>query len=593
KGVVFMGIAGEDGGSALADIIVGNVCPSGKLAFTIAERYEDYPSARDFSFDKDNPLTYESYGLDPKENGSTGFDKSPVAVYREGIYTGYRYFDAFGVKPLFPFGYGLSYTEFSIRHIKTEKSKGILSVIVEVTNIGSTAGYETVQIYVYPKNTASEQPLKKLWGFEKTKLLAAGEGETLKIALPLRELAVYEEERAAWVIEKGVYLLNIGGNIKVTEDISVEQCENRLSLKQSNRERISFLRHKSERADVPSCEITVSKEDISTDYAAFSETAFDFSKFKLKELAALCVGYGPGIPFSAFCKEEFPNTLYDENGCPLAKNDRPAGRLGYVSPAIPKYGIHSAHYSDGPAGVGKTVFPCEMLIACSFDRKLWYRFGNAVGKECEERGVDIWLAPAVNLHRNPLCGRNFEYFSEDPLLTGICAAEIINGLQKNHPVLACPKHFAANEQETYRRGSAKSNYDAVDSVLEERVLREIYLKPFEMSVKNANIACIMTSFNKINGILSAGNSDLCTRILRKEWGFRGAVVSDWGDMDTVVDGAEAVKAGNDIVMPGGPPVIEQILKGLENGRLVRSDLERAVSHLLVMLKRLEKYEKTE
>lgn len=602
KSVIFMGLAGDEGCGALADILVGNVCPSGRLAFTVAEHYEDYPAAKDFSYDKNNPLTYENYGLSAVENGSVGFCKSPVTVYREGVYTGYRFFDTFDVTPLFPFGHGLSYSRFSLKHTRTEKIANTLLVTICVTNIGKVSGREVVQIYSAPKNTRREQPLKKLWGFEKTRLLAAGESENITIELPLKELAVYEEDRAAWVIEKGVYLIELGNSsrnteniemIAVNEDILIRQCENRLGLKECNREKIHFLRHKSEEIVFPQCEIIIKKEDIETAGVVFSETPFDFSKFSTEELAALCVGYGPGVPFSAFCKDKLPNTICGKSCHDLTENDHPFGRLGYVSPAIPKHGIHSVHYADGPAGVGKTVFPCEMLLSCSFDRKLWYRFGEAVGKECEEMGIDIWLAPAVNLHRNPLCGRNFEYFSEDPLLTGICAAETAKGIQENHNVLICPKHFAANEQETYRRGSAKLNYDAADSIIEERTLREIYLKPFEILVQNAHVACIMTSFNKINGTFAAGSKDLCTHILREEWSFCGAVVSDWGDMDTVVDGAEAVRAGNDVVMPGGPPVIKQILKGAEVGRLRREDLETAVSHMLIMLKRLEKLKKME
>ena len=598
KSVIFMGIAGEDGSSAIADILVGKISPSGKLAFTIAEHYEDYPSSKDFSFDKNDPLTYESYGLSAKENGSVGFDKSPVTVYREGIYTGYRYFDTFNVQPLFPFGHGLSYTSFSLEHKKVEKKTALLSVTVRVTNIGKTFGREVIQLYAAPKNPRIEQPAKKLWGFEKTKLLVPKESEEITIELPLRELAVYEEDSAAWIIQKDVYLIELGsssqnteniGGIAVKEDILLKKCVNRLGLRECNRGKIRFLRHIPEGFISPGFENVLKKEDIGRESTMLSEECCDFFDFSTEELAALCVGYGPGVPFSAFCKDNLPNTVCGKDGSDLTESDHPTGRLGYVSPAMPKRGIHSISYADGPAGVGETIWPSEMLLACSFDRELWYRFGDMAGKECEEKGIDVWLAPAVNLHRNPLCGRNFEYFSEDPLLTGICAVEIARGLQENHSVLVCPKHFAANEQETYRRGSAKLNYDAADSIMEERVLHEIYLKPFEMLVKNVKIACIMTSFNKINGTFSAGSRDLCTHILREDWGFHGAVVSDWGDMDTVADGADAIKAGNDIVMPGGPPVIKQILNGCESEKLRREDLETAVLHLLVMLKRLDKF----
>ncbi len=192
----------------------------------------------------------------------------------------------------------------------------------------------------------------------------------------------------------------------------------------------------------------------------------------------------------------------------------------------------------------------------------------------------------MNLHRHPLGGRNFEYFSEDPYLTGVCACEITRGVQENHPVLVCPKHFAANEQETFRRGSGSRHYDAADSIITERAVRELYLKPFEMLVKEGDIACLMTSFNKINGVFAGGSADLCTHILKEEWGYQGAVVTDWGDMDIVVDGADAVAAGNDIVMPGGPPVIAQILQGYEDGRVSLEQLENAVCRLLYMTEKI-------
>ena len=229
-----------------------------------------------------------------------------------------------------------------------------------------------------------------------------------------------------------------------------------------------------------------------------------------------------------------------------------------------------------------TCFPTAATIANSWNQDLGEEIGQALGEEAASMDVNILLGPGLNIKRSPLCGRNFEYFSEDPYLTGICACEITKGVQENHPVLVCPKHFAVNEQETFRRGSSRKNYDAVDSILTERTAREIYLKPFEMLVRDAKVACIMTSFNKINGIFAGANKDLCTHILREEWGFEGAVVTDWGDMDIVTDGADAVAAGNDIVMPGGPPVIAQILKGVQEKRVTRRELENAVSHLLDM-----------
>lgn len=630
KSLLFIGIPGEEGASALAGILTGEINPSGKLAVTIAEHYEDYPSADHFSWDKEhleNILDYESYGLSSEENGSTGFTKSPVTVYWEDIYTGYRYFDTFGKQVLYPFGYGLSYTAFAISDALVKKQNGGILVTADVKNIGEMSGKEVIQIYlskVYPAEGV-ERPYQELKGFEKTSDLAPGEKEQVKIWIPWRELAVYDEERAAWVIESGDYLLKMGnssrdtfvkGLICVEKTILAEQCTNCLNITECNNGKIEFLTQKENDAEMASVlNITEQNKDVSGQNIIFvtpedvhdvqenrkcgketiskAETTVserekerNLAELSIKELAALCVGYGPGTPFAAVGDRSDPSTIFDDEGKPMTTNSHPTGYPGYVSPAIEEKGIKSVFYKDGPAGIGGVAWPTEMLIACSFDKKLWQMFGDAVGKECEEQQVNVWLAPAVNLHRNPLCGRNFEYFSEDPYLTGVCACEITKGVQNSRPVIVCPKHFAANEQETFRRGNAGKNVDAVDSILTERALREQYLKPFEMLVKDAGIACIMTSFNKINGSFSGGSHDLCTHILREEWGFEGAVVTDWGDMDMVVDGADAVAAGNDIVMPGGPPVIRQILKGYEEGRVTREELEQAVRHLLIMIKRI-------
>lgn len=630
KSLLFIGIPGEEGASALAGILTGEINPSGKLAVTIAEHYEDYPSADHFSWDKEhleNILDYESYGLSSEENGSTGFTKSPVTVYWEDIYTGYRYFDTFGKQVLYPFGYGLSYTAFAISDALVKKQNGGILVTADVKNIGEMSGKEVIQIYlskVYPAEGV-ERPYQELKGFEKTSDLAPGEKEQVKIWIPWRELAVYDEERAAWVIESGDYLLKMGnssrdtfvkGLICVEKTILAEQCTNCLNITECNNGKIEFLTQKENDAEMASVlNITEQNKDVSGQNIIFvtpedvhdvqenrkcgketiskAETTVserekerNLAELSIKELAALCVGYGPGTPFAAVGDRSDPSTIFDDEGKPMTTNSHPTGYPGYVSPAIEEKGIKSVFYKDGPAGIGGVAWPTEMLIACSFNKKLWQMFGDAVGKECEEQQVNVWLAPAVNLHRNPLCGRNFEYFSEDPYLTGVCACEITKGVQNSRPVIVCPKHFAANEQETFRRGNAGKNVDAVDSILTERALREQYLKPFEMLVKDAGIACIMTSFNKINGSFSGGSHDLCTHILREEWGFEGAVVTDWGDMDMVVDGADAVAAGNDIVMPGGPPVIRQILKGYEEGRVTREELEQAVRHLLIMIKRI-------
>lgn len=637
KGLIFLGIPGEEGAAALAEILTGQVSPSGKMAVTVAEHYEDYPSAKYFSWDKehlDQIADYETYGLSAEENGSRGFAKSPVTLYWEDIYAGYRYFDTFGKPVLYPFGFGLTYTSFEISASGLKKTADGIEITARVKNTGDRAGKEVVQIYLSlwgqvnkdGQTSTIERPYQELKGFEKTSLLAPGRTETLRILIPWRELAVYDENQAAWVIDEGAYVLRMGnssgntspaGTICADERILVEQCGNRLEILECNRGKLEFLTQKKHRAETQEaadihgmngksvlhvtsediCEksegIRDQKENSADEEMQLPETKGreSLSDLSIEELAALCVGYGPGTPFAAVGDRSDPSTIFDADGNPLTINSHPTGYPGYVSPAIERKGIESVFYKDGPAGTGGIAWPTEMLIACAFDRKVWRMFGDAAGAECEEQQVNVWLAPAVNLHRNPLCGRNFEYFSEDPYLTGICACEIAKGVKEGRPVIVCPKHFAVNEQETFRRGNAGKKVDAVDSILTERSARELYLKPFEMLVREAHIACIMTSFNKINGVFAGGSKDLCTNILREEWGFDGAVVTDWGDMDIVVDGADAVAAGNDIVMPGGPPVICQILKGYEEGRVTREEMETAAGHLLCMIRRIHGKEK--
>lgn len=593
KSILFAGIPGEEGASALAEILTGAVSPSGKLAFTVAKEYGDYPSADCFTWNKENEKelrTYETYGLSAAENGSVGFAKSPVTFYREDIYSGYRYFDTFSVEPLYAFGHGLSYTDFALECTGAEKKESGVEVTVRVRNTGATAGREVVQLYVAG---AGNRPYQELKGFEKTGLLQPQEQQELKITVSFDAFSRYDEARAAYVIVPGTYAIRFGNSSRSTEiaaavefaeEIVVEQCSNRLGIKPCNRDKLSLLTAPENAPAVQdaSTVIPVSASDVAAKKrkARPEKNREKVRALSTEQLAALLVGYGPGTPFAALGDGSDPETIFDESGNPVTTNSHPTGHNGYVSPAIESEGITSIFYKDGPAGIGEVAWPTQMLVACAFDREIWYAFGNAVGAECEKQQVDVWLAPAVNLQRHPLGGRNFEYFSEDPYLTGICACEITRGVQENHPVIVCPKHFAVNEQETFRRGSGKKQYDAVDSIISERAARELYLKPFEMLVRDAGVLCMMTSFNKINGTFAAGNADLCTHILRDEWGYEGFVVTDWGDMDVVVDGADAVAAGNDIVMPGGPPVIAQILDGYKKGSVTRAAMELAVCRLL-------------
>jgi beta-glucosidase len=643
QSILYLGTAGEQGAAALASIVTGIVSPSGKLAATMAHSFEDYPSSPYFFTNKDRSdtiLTYQNFGLSAKENGSEGFAKSPVAFYREGIYVGYRYFDSFYKEVLYPFGYGLSYAEFDIDYLTTEPNKEALQIKVKVTNRSKKySGKEVVQLYISAPSGRLDRPYQELMAYEKTKMLAQGECEIVSIVLPFQELATYEEATASYIIEAGDYYIRLGnssrstkivGKITVPSTFVCATHQNRLSLNCNNKEKLKFLRkdkfeevtehYPGEASEMEKalCLFTLSAENLTCENRKERNTAGsiiskpmedpavsvytlqdvktgkvnmeDFvNQLSHEELAVLVNGYGPGLPFGGM-GGQYPNTTCYNNGEEIAVATHKVGSVGYISPALLKYGIPSIFYKDGPAGVQMTAWPTGMSMAGTFNKKLLYEFGHACGTEAEQQQVDSWLAPAVNIQRNPIGGRNFEYYSEDPRHTGYCGLAITLGVEENNRVTTCPKHFVLNEQETYRRGSTKQSYDALDSIIEERAAREIYLKPFEMIVRGSKVSTIMTSFNKINGIFAAGNQELCNGILREEWGYKGIVVTDWGDMDIVVDGADAVAAGNDIIMPGGPPVIKQVLLGYQEGRCSIRDLRIAATNLLNFVMNSASYE---
>lgn len=622
QAVLYIGTPGEQGANAVAKILTGQVTPSGKLAFTLAESYESHATARDFSFNKDQPdsiLEYKHYGLDAVANGSNGFSKSPVTLYSEGIYMGYRYFDSFGKDVIYPFGFGLSYGEFSVTDFSVTKKEAQITVSATITNIsGQYSGKETLQIYVSAPQGKLEKPYQSYFGCVKTALLAPGEQEVVSVMFSISDMASYDEEMAAWILEAGKYYIRAGvcsrsthivGCLNVGDTIICQQLSNALSIQGVNHDKIEFLSAKGikpitydgekEEMAATSClqitaldikqnptapivrvmptELVISKlMDVKNGLVTMDQF---LSQMSIEELAVLTNGFGPGLPFGGMGSKAEPTIKY-EDGTDIALSTHKTGMMGYISPALLKYGIPSALYKDGPASVGMTAWPTGMTLACSFNTELFYAFGAACAFEAEQLNVDSWLAPALNLQRNPLGGRNFEYFSEDPVVTGICGLYICKGVAETTQVTACPKHFAINEQETYRRGSTRNGFDAVDSIISERVARELYLKPFEMVVRNCAVTTIMTSFNKINGTFAGGSYDLCTKILRDEWGYKGVVVTDWGDMDVVVDGADAVAAGNDVIMPGGPPVIAQVLQGYQEGRVNRQKLMEAAAHLL-------------
>ena len=591
KAILNISQPGQESGYAVADILLGNCVPSAKLTTTWARRYEDCPFAEDYSYLNGN--------LDTEE-------------YKEGIFVGYRYFDSFGKKPLFPFGFGLSYTEFKIEFKGIETSEKELTVEMKVTNIGDTyAGKEVVQIYASLPQTEVKKEYRRLVGYAKTKLLQPGEAETLKITVGQKELAYFSEEKHQWIVEKGTYGIWTGNSSVSLEYSSTVKVEQSVSLEDT-----CVLENTAE-----------IEEELWKTYECRKTTADN----------SHCIVFTPHpeekkIYRSAYATEQMAEDLIPLLYGNIAETTSTLGAAGIRVPGtagetteglLDKYGIPSLIMADGPAGIRLqqhyevdratdtvygigilgalengflvdreehegadqyyqycTAFPVGTVMAQTWNRDLMQRFGEAVALEMEAFHVNLWLAPGLNIHRNPLCGRNFEYYSEDPFLSGTLAASVTKGVQCHKGCGVTIKHFACNNQEDNRMG--------VDVKISERTLREIYLRGFEIAVKEGQPAAIMSSYNLVNGVHAANSKDLCTRIVRKEWGFDGVIMSDW---NTTVpeDGSVAWKcaaAGNDIIMPGNAEDAESIRKAYRNGDLTEEEIRSCAGRILKLISQL-------
>lgn len=439
---------GMESGNAVADVLTGAVNPSGRLSDTIARCYEDYPSSSNFG-------------------GKTYND------YAEGIYLGYRFFDRYPEKVLYPFGFGLSYTSFSVSPVSVNRTEAGSEAVVSVINTGSCPGKETILLWCRAPAGRLDKPVRVLAAFGKTKTLAPGEQETLTIRWDDKCCASYDEQSSRFVLEAGEYRFTANdvtmGSYTLDREITVEQCEPLCRTSAELRERI--LSHIPEAAHAADAgkhtlqEVRAGKITLDDFVASLSD----------EELEALSRGHG---------------MMGSSLG--VAGN---AGAFGGVIESLREKGVEPIITSDGPAGLRlkkhAALIPCGTAIACTWNTVLAETLSAKIGEEMTHYGVDVQLAPGMNIHRNPLCGRNFEYFSEDPLLSGKMAAAMVRGVQLSGRY-ACPKHFACNNQETRRNTN--------DSRVSERALREIYLRNFEIAVKEAHPLTIMTSYNKINGV---------------------------------------------------------------------------------------------
>lgn len=607
ENILLLSQLGAQTGNVLADILLGKVNPSGKLSATWSA-WEDYPEIGGFGDRNDTP-------------------------YMEGIYVGYRYFDTVGKKALFPFGFGLGYTTFSWKDGEIRVDDETVTVTTEVTNVGSHPGKEVMQLYVSAPAGKLDKPYQALAAFAKTRLLQPGEMEQMDLSFRLEDIASYDEETAAWLLEKGDYILRLGNSsvhtelaavLRLDQDVVTLQVKNCLGQP-------GFADWKpkaagGEKSGQPV--IPVSAETIPTKTVVYeAEESIDPLTESLtdRELAYMSVGafdpragalsiIGNAGKQVAGAAGETCGLLRDKGIPVLTMADGPAGLRLCRDYTVDAKGVHpigqtlpagtlellpgvarwflertSGHIRPGTEVRHQycTAIPIGTALAQSWNPALAEGCGDVVGDEMERFGVRLWLAPALNMQRDIRCGRNFEYYSEDPLLSGKIAAAVTRGVQRHPGRAVTIKHFAANNQETNRYSS--------NSRVSERALREIYLRGFGICVREGQPMALMTSYNLINGVHTSQRRDLIEDILRREFGFEGVVMTDWivsmgmhskEDRYPAPVAAKIAAAGNDLTMPGGSGDYRSILKALSDGSLDRRQVQINVTRIVRLAKKL-------
>lgn len=631
--ILLMGQAGCAGGDALVDILSGKITPSGKLATTWADTYEDYPSSATFSHN----------------NGDIDDE-----YYTEGIYVGYRYFDTFNVTPAYCFGYGRSYTTFSIEPQDISVHERNVTLSVRVTNTGSLySGKEVIQIYSSAQGGNLEKPYQQLCAFAKTDTLKPSESQKLTLSFDISRMSNYREQDASWILEAATYYIRVGNSSRNTHiyaaltlerETKLEQLKSAFPLHeefteltskhtvsysypQEDSEKLSAVHilldlshiscaaftYHAKQLPLPktSKQSIITMNDILSGNATIDELV---SQLTIEEMADICVGT------SRFGVNE---QSIVGGACLYIP-----GAAGDTTHALLKSrNIHSMVFGDGPAGLrlnihftatkdGQvvsfdapkdevfsdpnlidyyqycTALPIATNLAQTWNIECLRDAGDIVGAEMQKFGITLWLAPGMNIHRNPLCGRNYEYYSEDPLITGLCAGYETLGVQGNPGVGVTIKHFAGNNQEDNRL--------YVNDHISERPLREIYLRGFELCVKLAHPMAVMTSYNLINGVHTANIRNLLTSILRDEWGFTGLVMTDWGATGHLLtpdrppkypdsSTEQCIASGNDLIMPGSLPDLESIVTGVQDGEITLGELQYAAKNILTVLAKTNCY----
>ena len=562
---------GMEGGLATADILCGDVNPSGKLSDTYAKDLEDYPSTANFH------------------------ESAFYVDYTEDIYVGYRYFETIpgaAERVNYPFGFGLSYTDFDWKMTGASEENGVITVLTEVTNTGKTAGKEVVQLYYGAPQGKLGKPAKVLGAFKKTSILQPGERQILTLKIPVNQMASYDDLgkvcRSAYVLEAGEYAIYIGTNVRdaakidftyvVKEDTITEQLSRKAAPYHLQKRMLADGSYE----ELPQREYVEEEGLPRQDKYAIGLPCPDTRGQKGIDFLDSKGVHFSDVADGKMTLDEFMDILTLDDCINLLggqPNTGCANTFGMGN--LPEYGVPNVMTADGPAGlrilskcgVNTTAWPCATLLASTWDEELVEKVGKAGAEEVKENNISIWLTPACNIHRSPLCGRNFEYYSEDPYLAGKTGAAMVRGIQSQH-IGASVKHFAANNKETNRKDS--------DSRVSERALREIYLKQFEIIVKEAHPYTIMSSYNLLNGIHASENKELLTGILRDEWGFDGVVTTDWW---TFGEHYRETKAGNDIKMAAGYP--ERIKEAYEKGFITEAEIRLSARRILNMILKID------
>lgn len=600
--VLLVSQGGQNTGTAVADILSGKVTPSGKLTATWAKRYADYPSAGNFS----------------NNDSNTGTER-----YNEGIYMGYRYFDSYNKTPEFAFGYGGSYTSFKLTPQKATVKNGQYTAKVKVQNTGKQySGSDVVQLYYSAPKGDVPKAFQNLGAYAKTGVLAPGASQTVTLGMRVSDMASYETKHNAFEMTSGKYLMRIGDSSRRTQVATVLNLPQKVqtqkvesaaapaedpTLLTGNRKayepagQATQVKQAQQIALKPS---TLKVKATPVQSETESTTPSNIANPTLKDV------YDGKLSMAQFVggltSEQLSN-IVEGNVNPLTEAGRQGiwnqiggagGVIGGAATSLPgaagqttadyedSLGIPVTINSDGPAGLrlptsyvknGQTYYnyatawPIGTLVAQTWDPSLIEKMGQATAKEMKAMGITTWLAPGMNLQRNPLGGRNFEYYSEDPLVSGVSATAETRGVQATPGLGVAIKHFAVNSQEDSRMTS--------NSVVSEQALRELYLRGFEIAVKDSQPQYVMSSYNKLNGTYTAENKDLLTTILRNQWGYKGAVMTDWFSFPGLFSAAKVMAAGNDLIMPGG----SQVFLAHDADKATRQAMEKSASRVLNMV----------